>query len=45
MENKDDSVPALIGYLVLEEMDWVVDPKSGIIGNPKNDGKWIIDMY
>ncbi|MBM2816456.1 MAG: hypothetical protein HW421_3218 [Ignavibacteria bacterium] len=46
MENKDDNVPALIGYLVLEEMDWVVDTKSQeIIGNPKNDGKWIIDMY
>ncbi|MBM2817179.1 MAG: hypothetical protein HW421_3941 [Ignavibacteria bacterium] len=26
MENKDDNVPALIGYLVLEEMDWVVNP-------------------
>ena len=46
MENIDDSVPALIGYLVLETMDWVVDPKSQeIIGNPMNDGKWVIDMY
>lgn len=46
MENKDDNIPALIGYLVLEEMDWVVDSKSQeIIGNPLNDGKWVIDMY
>jgi predicted aspartyl protease len=46
MESKDDNVPALIGYLVLETMDWVVDPKSQkIIGNPINDGKWIVDMY
>jgi clan AA aspartic protease len=46
MENKDDSVPALIGYLVLETMDWVVDPKSQkIIGNPENDGHWVVDMY
>lgn len=46
MENIDDNVPALIGYLVLEEMDWVVDPKSqGIVGNPLNDGKWVVDMY
>ncbi|MBM2814475.1 MAG: hypothetical protein HW421_1237 [Ignavibacteria bacterium] len=46
MENKDDNVPALIGYLVLKTMDWVVDPKSqGIIGNPINDGKWVVDMY
>jgi clan AA aspartic protease len=46
MENKDDSIPALIGYLVLEEMDWVVNPKTQeIMGNPLNDGKWVIDMY
>ena len=46
MENKDDNVSALIGYLVLEAMDWVVNPKSqGIMGNPLNDGKWVIDMY
>jgi clan AA aspartic protease len=46
MESKDDNVPALIGYLVLEEMDWVVNPKTQeIMGNPLNDGKWIIDMY
>lgn len=46
MENKDDNIPALIGYLVLEEMDWVVDPKSQEIkGNPLNDGNWVIDMY
>lgn len=46
MENVDDDVPALIGYLVLEEMDWVLNPKSQeIIGNPANDGKWMIDMY
>jgi clan AA aspartic protease len=46
MENKDDNVPALIGYLVLETMDWVVNPKTQkIIGNPDNDGKWVVDMY
>jgi clan AA aspartic protease len=46
MENKDDNIPALIGYLILESMDWVVDTKSQkIIGNPLNDGKWVVDMY
>jgi clan AA aspartic protease len=46
MESKDDNVPALIGYLVLEEMDWVVNPKTQeIMGNPLNEGKWVIDMY
>jgi predicted aspartyl protease len=28
LENKDDSIPALIGYLVLETIDWVVDTKN-----------------
>ena len=46
MESKDDTVPALVGYLVLETMDWVVDPKSQkLVGNPLNDGKWVVDMY
>ncbi|MDQ1266153.1 MAG: hypothetical protein QG635_1305 [Bacteroidota bacterium] len=46
MENIDDNVPALIGYLVLETMDWVVNPiTQEIIGNPENNGKWMIDMY
>ena len=46
MENIDEHVPSLIGYLVLEEMDWVVNPKTQeIIGNPENDGKWVVDMY
>ena len=46
MENKDDNVPALIGYLVLETMDWVVNPKTQeLMGNPLNDGKWVVDMY
>jgi clan AA aspartic protease len=45
MEN-DRSTPPLIGYLVLEAMDFVVDPKSQkILPNPAHDGKWIIDCY
>ncbi len=45
MEN-DEETPALIGYLVLEAMDFVVDPKSqAVIPNPAHDGKWIADMY
>jgi len=45
MEN-DAQTPTLIGYLVLENMDWVVDPKSQkLIGNPKHDGKWMTDLY
>ena len=45
MEN-DESTPPLIGYLVLEMFDFVVDPKSQrLIPNPANDGKWITDMF
>lgn len=46
MENKDDSVPALIGYLVLEAMDYVVNPNTQeITGNPEHGGKWMADMF
>lgn len=42
----DATTPPLIGYLVLETMDFVVDVKSQkIIPNPDHDGKWIMDMY
>jgi clan AA aspartic protease len=45
MEN-DAVTPPLIGYLILEAMDFVVDPKSQkILPNPAHDGKWIIDLY
>lgn len=45
MEN-DEHTPALIGYLVLEAMDFVVDPKTqAVIPNPANDGKWTADLY
>lgn len=45
MEN-DVTTPPLIGYLVLETMDFVVDTKSQrIIPNPEHDGKWVMDRY
>lgn len=45
LEN-DDNTPALIGYLLLEALDFVVDPKSqSIIPNPASDGKWFVDLY
>ncbi len=45
MEN-DKENPALIGYLVLEAMDFVVDPKTqAVIPNPAHDGKWTADLY
>ncbi len=44
MEN-DETTPVLIGYLVLEDLDFVVNPKSQrLIPNPAHDGKWISDL-
>ncbi len=45
MEN-DRTTPPLIGYLVLQAMDFVVESRSErITGNPDHDGKWVIDLY
>ena len=45
MEN-DESTPPLIGYVVLETLDFVVSPKSGgLIPNPEHDGKWMAECY
>ena len=45
MEN-DETTPALIGYVVLEVLDFVVDPKSQeLIPNPAHEGKWMSDLF
>lgn len=45
MENDEDT-PPLIGHLVLEALDFVVNPKTqGLMGNPEHDGEWIVDLY
>ena len=45
MEN-DEETPALVGYLILEALDFVVNPKTqGLMGNPEHDGKWMVDLY
>jgi len=45
MENDEDT-PPLIGVLLLEALDLVVDPKSQqVVGNPAHDGKWVVDCY
>lgn len=44
MEN-DKKTPPLIGYLVLEAMDFVVDSKAQkIIPNPAHEGRWVADL-
>jgi len=45
MEN-DETTPALIGYLILEDLDLVPDAKSRkLIPNPAHDGKWVMDLF
>ena len=42
----DEKTPPLIGYLILEALDFVVNPKTqGLMGNPEHGGKWIVDLY
>ncbi len=41
-----DNCPVLIGYIPLEQLDFVVDPKNQrLIGNPDHGGEYMIDMY
>ena len=41
-----DSVPVLIGYIPLEHLDFVVDPKAQkLIGNPAHEGIHTYEMY
>jgi predicted aspartyl protease len=41
-----DDVPVLIGYIVLEQLDFVVNPSiQRLIPNPANGGKWTLDLY
>jgi len=45
MEIPDD-VPVLVGYLILERLDFVLDPKQQkLIPNPAHDGEYALDMY
>jgi predicted aspartyl protease len=45
LEN-DETTPALVGYLVLEAMDFVVDPtKQRLLPNPEHGGEWISDQF
>jgi predicted aspartyl protease len=41
-----DECPVLIGYVPLELLDFVVDPKNQrLIGNPAHGGEFMIDMF
>lgn len=41
-----DECPVLIGYVPLELLDFVVNPKDqSLIGNPAHGGEFMIDMF
>jgi clan AA aspartic protease len=40
-----DACPVLIGQILLEAMDWVIDPAQRLIGNPAHGGEHIIELY
>jgi predicted aspartyl protease len=41
-----DGVPALLGVIPLEHLDFVVDPKGQrLIGNPAHGGEHVYEMY
>jgi predicted aspartyl protease len=41
-----DNVPALIGQLPLEHLDFVIDPKNRrLIGNPAHGGEHVYELY
>ena len=41
-----DDVPPLIGYLILEAFDYVIDNRNQkLIGNPEHGGEWVLDEY
>lgn len=41
-----DDVPVLVGYIVLEQLDFVVSPSiQRLIPNPASKGKYALDMY
>ncbi len=41
-----DTCPVIIGYVPLELLDFVIDPKGQrLIGNPEHGGEFMFDMY
>ncbi len=42
----DETTPALIGCLVLEALDFVVDPVAKkLLPNPDHNGEWMTDVF
>lgn len=43
MENEEDN-PCIIGSLLLEALDFVVDPARKVIPNPAHEEEWIVNL-
>ena len=39
-----ESLPVLVGHIVLEYLDFCLDIKKGLIYNPAHEGEWIEDQ-
>jgi len=40
-----DSLPPLLGYILLEALDLVIQPKTHkVVPNPESGGKWVLDL-
>ena len=40
-----EGAPALIGHILLEDLDLCLDIKKGLIYNPAHDGEWMTELY
>jgi predicted aspartyl protease len=41
-----DEYPVLVGQILLEALDWVIDPTGQqLIGNPDHHGEWGLDTF
>ena len=41
-----DDVPVLVGYIILEQLDFVADPiQQKLVPNPAHDGEYALDLY
>ncbi|MDI6792385.1 MAG: aspartyl protease [bacterium] len=46
MEIPEKGIPALVGYIALENLDFQVDPKKqALIPNPEHGGKMVMDLF
>jgi hypothetical protein len=46
IRENDDETPAIVGYLLLEALDFIIAPKiQKVIQNPAHEGSFLADLY